>query len=139
MARAMRTEGTGEELLDGMTRESFGELMRSATPAMDDGEIDECWKCFADAERRAAQLELYRSGDFEKLAPYDGRLAALGVPTLLLWGSDDQFAPLAGGRRLKREIPHAELEVLDGVGHFVWDDEPERSAAALSRFLRALH
>ena len=139
MARAMRTEGTGEELLDGMTRESFGELLRWATRAMDDREIDECWKCFADPERRAAQLDLYRSGDFEKLAPYDGRLAALGVPTLLLWGSDDQFAPLAGGRRLKREIPHAELEVLDGVGHFVWDDEPERSVAALSRFLRVLH
>ncbi len=139
MARGMRTEGTGEQLLDGMTRESFGELMRWASRAFDDTAIDEYWRCFADAERRAAQLDLYRSGDFEKLARYEGQLAALGVPTLLLWGSDDQFAPLAGGHRLDREIPHAELQVLDGVGHFVWDDEPERSAAALSAFVRALH
>ena len=57
---------------------------------------------------------------------YEGKLAALGVPTLLLWGSDDQFAPPAGGRRFNAEIPGSELVVLDEAGHFVWEDEPER-------------
>ena len=61
------------------------------------------------------------------------------MPTLLLWGRDDQFAPLAGAHRFEREIPGAELVVLDDAGHFVWEDEPERSSAALTRFLRALH
>jgi haloalkane dehalogenase len=59
-------------------------------------------------EGRMAQLELYRSGEFAELAPYDGRLAALGVPTLLLWGGRDQFAPVAGAHRFQAELPHAD-------------------------------
>ncbi|MDQ3106826.1 MAG: alpha/beta hydrolase, partial [Actinomycetota bacterium] len=59
----------------------------------------------------------------------------LQVPTLLLWGEDDPFAPIAGAHRLLAEIPHAELEVLTGAGHFVVEDEPGRYAAAVVAFL----
>ena len=37
----------------------------------------------------------------------------------LLWGAEDAFAPVAGAHRFKREIPDAELVVLEGVGHFL--------------------
>lgn len=135
MAKALRTEGTGEELVEGLTREAFGAMLREASPALDLAATDEYWKCFADEGRRRGQLELYRSGDFAKLEPYQGRLAELGVPTLLLWGESDPFAPVAGGRRLEREIPGAELVVVEGGGHFVWEDEPARTAEALAAFL----
>ena len=46
---------------------------------MSDRALDEYWKAFADDTRRMAHLELYRSGDFEKLAPYEGALARLGL------------------------------------------------------------
>ena len=52
--------------------------------------------------------------DFEKLEPYQGGLAELGVPTLLLWGDEDQFAPVAAARRFEREIPGARLVVDRG-------------------------
>ena len=52
---------------------------------------------------------MYRSGDFEKLEPYEGKLAGLGVPTKLIWGEEDEFAPVAGAHRLAGEIPGAEL------------------------------
>jgi haloalkane dehalogenase len=112
--------------------------MHWASRGVSEQALNEYWKCFGDADRRAAQLELYRSGDFDKLSPYDGKVAELDVPTLLLWGDDDQFAPLAGGHRLKREVPHAELEVIEDTGHFIWDDEPERCGRSLGRFLRGL-
>ena len=100
--------------------------------------MDEYWKAYADDARRQSQLDFYRSMDFEKLAPYEGRLAALGVPVLLLWGGQDPFAPLAAAHRFERELPDTELVVLDDAGHFVWEDEPERSAAALAAFLARL-
>jgi haloalkane dehalogenase len=81
-------------------------------------------------------LELYRSGDFAKLEPYQGRLAALGVPTLIIWGADDRFSPVAGAHRFHREIPGSELVVIDGAGHFVWDDEPKTAVAAVVAFLK---
>jgi haloalkane dehalogenase len=132
----LRTEGQGEQFVDGMTRDGLAGLLTSLSSGIDDAAVDEYFKAFADEPRRRGQLELYRSGDFEKLAPYEGRLAELGVPTLLLWGEDDLAAPLAGAHRFQREIPGAKLEVLEGTGHFVVEDAPERYAEVLAGFLR---
>ena len=135
MGQAMRTEGQGEELLAGMTREGLGAMLRQISPGMREADVDEYWKGYEGEDRRAMHLDFYRSMDFEKLAPYEGRLGQLDVPAILIWGGQDQFAPVAGAHRFKREIPAAELVVLDVAGHFVWDDEPERAGDALVGFL----
>jgi haloalkane dehalogenase len=136
MAKAMREPGTGEQLVDGLDRDGFGAVLRSASPAFGDDALDEYWKAFADETRRRGQLELYRSGDFEKLAGY--RLADLQVPALLVWGEKDEFAPVAGAHRFDRELADTELVVIDGAGHFVWEDAPERSAKAVVSFLHRI-
>jgi haloalkane dehalogenase len=133
MAKALREPGTGEQLLAGLDRDGFAAVMRQSSTGMTDEAIAEYWKAYADETRRRGQLELYRSGDFSKLEGYD--LAALGVPTLLLWGEDDAFAPVAGAHRFQRELPDTELVVVDGARHFVWEDAPEECAAALTAFL----
>ena len=138
LAEGMRTPGQGEQIAASITRETFAELLRGASPKVTDEALDEYWKGFADPERKAAHLALYRSGNFEELAPYEGKLAALGVPTLILWGEDDAFAPVTGAYRFKKEIPHAELVVLEGAGHFLTEDEPERVATEIGRFLSTL-
>jgi haloalkane dehalogenase len=136
MASALRTPGTGEEIVDGLDRDGFAALGRGLSPAFDDDAIDEYWKGFADDTRRRGHLELYRSGDFEKLADY--RLADLGVPALLLWGGSDEFAPVAGAHRFERELPDTELVVIEDAGHFVWEDAPERCAEAVTGFLKPI-
>jgi haloalkane dehalogenase len=133
MAEALRTPGTGEEVLEGLDREGFGGLLRSVSAGMTDDALDEYWKASADAERRRGQLELYRSGDFAVLERY--RLADLRVPVLLLWGENDPFAPVAGAHRFERELDDTELVVVEGAGHFVWEDAPERCSAAVTGFL----
>jgi haloalkane dehalogenase len=137
LADAMRTPGQGEELMAGMTQEGFTAMM-GAVARMAPEAIAEYWKAYADEDRRRAQLELYRSGDFEKLEPYRGQLAALGVPVLLLWGADDPFAPVAGAHRFLAELPGSRLEVVEGAGHFVFDDEPQAAARLLVAFLATL-
>jgi len=135
MAQAMQTEGQGEELVDAMTERGFAAMLGQLSPGIGEDEAREYFKAFADEPRRRGQLELYRSGDFSQLASYEGCLAGLGVPALLLWGEEDPFAPLAAARRFEREIPGAELHVVEGTGHFVVDDAPERYADALVSFL----
>ena len=137
MAEAMRTPGEGERLIEALTREGFGELVATLSPGFDERAAEEYWKAFETEEGRRGVLDLYRSGDFEKLAAYDGRLAELGLPTLVLWGENDAFAPVAGAHRFEREIPGAVVVVLDGAGHFVYADEPERSAREVTSFLAA--
>ncbi len=135
LARGLRTPEQGEQMLAGLTRESFGELLRAASPSITEESLDEYWKGYDGEQRRAAHLALYRSGDFEQLARFDGALGRLGVPTLILWGEGDAFAPVGGAHRFKREIPHAELVILEDAGHFLQEDAPERVAREIAGFL----
>src|SRR5918998_3551659 len=133
MAEALRTPGVGEQALAGLDRDAFAGLLRASSDAFDDDALDEYWKGLADEAHQRNALELYRSGDFDKLAGY--RLADLDVPVLLVWGESDDFAPLAGAHRFERELHDTELVVVEGSGHFVWDEQPERCAVALTAFL----
>ena len=135
LARTMQTEGKGEELIDGMAEEGFAAMLVQTSSGIGEADAREYFKAFADEPRRRGQLELYRSGDFSQLARYEGCLAGLGVPTLLLWGEDDPFAPVTGAERFLREIPGAELEVIEGTGHFVVDEAPQRYGELLAGFL----
>jgi haloalkane dehalogenase len=139
LARAMRTDGEGEQIVDGTTRQAFGQMLAAVAPGISHESCDEYFKAYADPERRRGQLELYRSGDFAELERYRGHLAALDVPTLLLFGSEDPFARVASAHRLAQEIPHARTEILEGVGHFMFDEVPERAAAIVVDFLRELN
>jgi haloalkane dehalogenase len=135
LANVMRTPGAGEELVASYTREAFDAGMRALSRGIDDAALAEYWKGFEGEERRHGHLELYRSGDFEKLAPYEGRLAQLGVPTLILWGAEDRFASVRMAQRFHDEIPASQLQVFENAGHFVWEDEPQGASAALVAFL----
>jgi haloalkane dehalogenase len=135
LANVMRTPEEGEKLIRGYTREGFHAAMRAVSAGMSDEAIEQYWKAFADDERRLAHLELYRSGEFEKLVPYEGRLAALDLPALVVWGAQDRFAGVSMARRFHEELTGSELLVLEDAGHFVWDDEPERTCQALVDFL----
>jgi haloalkane dehalogenase len=136
MAKALREPGTGEQLLESLDRDGFAGVLRAQCAGMPDEAIGEYWKAYADDERRRGQLELYRSGDFEKLERFE--LASLGVPALLVWGEDDEFAPVAGAHRFERELPDTELVVVEGARHFVWEDAPSDCGEALTRFLATL-
>jgi haloalkane dehalogenase len=121
-----------------MTLEAFTGLLASFSKGIGPEDAREYFKAFADEPRRRGQLELYRSGEWEKLEAYDGALAALGVPFLALWGEDDPFAPVAGAQRFARERAgggDVRVQVIPGTGHFVYDDAPETAAEALASFL----
>ena len=135
LANVMRTPGDGEQLIASFTREGLG-AMAALSGGMSEATIDEYWKCFADEDRRRGHLELYRSGDFDKLVPYEGRLTALGLPALILWGEDDRFAGVEMAERFHEELPDSELVLFENAGHFVWDDRPsappQRSSISFS-------
>jgi haloalkane dehalogenase len=135
MAKALRTEGEGEQFLANVNRDLLAMAMRQISPALPDDAVDEFWKGFGDEDRKRNQLDLYRSGDFEKLEPYRGKLGALGVPAKIVWGAKDEFAPVAGAYRFKKELPDAELVVLDEAGHFLMEDEPNRVASEIAAFV----
>lgn len=138
LAQALRTPGQGEEVVADMTREALGPALKQLSAGMTDDAIDEYARVHADEARRRNVLDLYRSGELSELEPYEGRLGALGVPALMLWGEDDPFAPVAGAHRFAREIPDSRVIVVEGAGHFVYADAPERCAQEVVSFLDEL-
>jgi haloalkane dehalogenase len=135
IANAMRTPEEGERLVRAYTRDGFEQAMQSLSVGIGEDAINEYWKAFADDGHRLGQLDLYRSGDFNKLAPYDGALARLGLPTLILWGSQDRFAAPKMAERFHAEIPGSELVMFQQAGHFLWEDAPAETAHFLVEFL----
>ena len=136
IAETMRTPGQGEALVDSLSREAFATLLGEASTRFDDQALDEYWKAFSAPDGRRGMLDLYRSFDADELQPYQGKLAALGVPTLILWGQLDEFLPVDYASRFARQMPGSKLVLLENVRHFLYEDEPERCAEEVLGFLR---
>jgi haloalkane dehalogenase len=136
IAKTMRTPIQGEALVDSLSRDGFATLLEAASSAFDEHALDEYWKAFTSADGRRGMLELYRSFDLDELKPYQARLAALEVPALILWGQQDEFLPLDYATRFAEQIPGSKLVLLEGVRHFLFEDEPERCAQEVIDFLR---
>ncbi|MDQ3915485.1 MAG: alpha/beta hydrolase [Actinomycetota bacterium] len=68
----------------------------------------------------------------EDLAPLLPRVA---VPTLLVWGSNDEAVPLSHARAMERAIPDAGLVLFQGAGHFAYLDEADRFCRIVRTFL----
>ncbi|HRN29222.1 MAG TPA: alpha/beta hydrolase [Terrimesophilobacter sp.] len=62
----------------------------------------------------------------------------LHVPVLLVAAELDDITPVAAHYVLQRTIPDASLTVLDGVGHLIHYEAPDRAAAAIRDFVDAL-
>lgn len=57
------------------------------------------------------------------------------LPTLIVWGDQDQVIPVAHAQLLADEIPGAQVEVFRGAGHFPFRDDPDRFLALFSKFV----
>jgi pimeloyl-ACP methyl ester carboxylesterase len=62
-------------------------------------------------------------------------LAAIAVPTLLVWGDRDMRSPLEVAEQFRTAIPDSQLVVIRGAGHVSNMEKPEEFNAAVSRFL----
>jgi pimeloyl-ACP methyl ester carboxylesterase len=84
-------------------------------------------------EIQAALLYDYRTN----VASYPAWQAWLRVhqpPTLVAWGKNDPSFIGAGGEAYKRDLPDAEVHLLD-AGHFPWDEQVDAIASLVLAFL----
>jgi 3-oxoadipate enol-lactonase len=66
----------------------------------------------------------------QAIAAHDtsARLPSLDLPTLVVHGDADAMLPVGNGRMIAGLIPGARLEILEGVGHVFWWEQPVRGA-----------
>lgn len=63
------------------------------------------------------------------------RLRELRMPTLILWGREDQVFPAEDAYRFRALIPNAEVVVYPGAGHVPMEERSEETVADARRFL----
>jgi pimeloyl-ACP methyl ester carboxylesterase len=63
------------------------------------------------------------------------QLAAINVPTLIVWGSEDAISPLANGHLLAQRIPGARLVLIQGAPHPCYLEQPDIWHWELTGFL----
>jgi 3-oxoadipate enol-lactonase len=88
------------------------------------------YPAFADAARQyPADIPLLMSQQAAVVA-HDtyARLRGLRVPTLVVHGTADRMLAAVNGDLVASLIPGARLELLDGVGHLFFWEQPQRSA-----------
>ena len=66
-----------------------------------------------------------------RLAPL---LANLRLPSLILWGSEDQIVPLECAQLYAQALANSRVEIIAGAGHCVEMEEPARVAALIAAF-----
>ena len=67
----------------------------------------------------------------------DKRLATCEVPTLVLWGTEDKVNRPSGGPRLATTMPHCDLYLASGIGHWLQFEDPVLFARLATDFLGA--
>jgi pimeloyl-ACP methyl ester carboxylesterase len=72
-------------------------------------------------------------GDMNRLAGLMEGLADLRV--LLVWGTADGAVDPKSAYELKRRLPKSELEMLEGIGHLPYEEDPAEFNRVVLRFL----
>ncbi|MEH7483924.1 alpha/beta fold hydrolase [Neobacillus drentensis] len=119
VAKLFRTPQIGEKTVEKLfaTRESFATLMRTGIPNITEELLDEFYSTFLTPEGKKIPLELYRSGDFEKIEK--GKLLQIQKPATIVWGESDKFCPLHDAHKIRdNEMPQASIHTIPNVGHF---------------------
>jgi pimeloyl-ACP methyl ester carboxylesterase len=57
------------------------------------------------------------------------------IPTLIIWGRQDEIVPLSVGETLHQAIRQSEFEVIDECGHIPSEEKPDETIKILQRFL----
>jgi pimeloyl-ACP methyl ester carboxylesterase len=65
-----------------------------------------------------------------------GRLDRIACPTLVLWGEEDRWVPVALGRALAAGIPRSALVIVPRAGHSVQEEAPDEVNRLVIKFLQ---
>ncbi|WP_051405115.1 alpha/beta fold hydrolase [Bacillus cihuensis] len=103
-------------------------------------------KKMIDDEMRNGYLEPFlQKGMFQALGRmarhFEGDLSeddlqVINTDCLLIWGEHDQVVPLSIGKRLQKDLPHAQLIILKEAGHLIPEEKPEEVYNYIHDFLR---
>lgn len=92
---------------------------------------------YYDLIRRAGNREAFGILNRTSMQDSSARIQKLGVPTLILWGSEDRGIPVSCAERFHRDIRNSQLIVYRSVGHIPMEEIPAETIRDTRAFLAA--
>lgn len=135
-ARIWRTPVLGEIFMATTTRPAFRALVRRENPRLSREWLDRIYEQLSPWPTKRAVLRLYRSTPAEALGSLGEPLRELDRPALVVWGTEDAYIPVEQADRQRQTFPSARVELLEGHGHWVFLEDPDRVASLVVPFLR---
>jgi pimeloyl-ACP methyl ester carboxylesterase len=99
------------------------------------------WALMNTPVRRRASIGLMEKLE-ENLAwfpRYQRYLRERKPPTLIIWGPEDGFMPAAAATAYRRDLPDAELHLIEGAGHWVLETHFDQAVPLVREFLARVH
>jgi len=84
---------------------------------------------------RDAFFWMQRALHFDFALPDPARIKSLAVPTLIVWGRDDQIVDVRTATRFQEDVAGSQLVVVDRAGHMVHEEKPDAVNRAIASFL----
>lgn len=97
--------------------------------------IDRYWELLRYPGNRAATIARFNT---PRQTYIQDEIAALNVPTLIIWGAQDALIPVEAARWYDAHLTASDLIVLDGIGHLPMEEAADETAATLDAWLRKL-
>jgi haloalkane dehalogenase len=136
-ATEWRKPDVGEQMLGSITREGL-EALLGAVSQMPADAVDEYWRGLNSEVKVSAKLEMYRSLDFEMLAPLEPLLDQVARGRRrVVWGANDPFVPKKVGQWFGERLS-AEVTVLENASHFLQEDAGAEVGRIHRDFLESL-
>ena len=105
------------------------------------GRITEMWSAYAslaEADNRQAFARTIRSvidPGGQTVSAMDRLYLASPMPTLIIWGDQDDIIPVSHAYAAHEAIPGSRLVIIEGVGHFPQIEAPDQFVDALVDFV----
>jgi len=100
-------------------------------------DIDEYWAPTQFPSVVQATIQMLREFDWELLTP--PAIEQITIPTLVVFGTLDGTVRPTNAEQLAKALPHGRFEWIEGGGHVVLEEGPERVNAMLLEFLQHAH
>ncbi len=109
----------------------------SVKSVVTDVAVDRYWELLRYPGNRAATIKRFSYTHNNHPATKE-RLALLKIPTLILWGEEDNLIPVRSANWFADVIPGSRLIVYPKVGHVPMEEVADRSAADVAAFLKEM-
>lgn len=137
MARLWRAPLVGELVQRLATPRATRALVRHDNPGLPEVWVNRIAGHAGHRATKRAILRLYRSTRQEHMDVLVEPLRMRNPDTLVVWGDADVYLPVALAHKQRQVFSRVRIEILPGVGHWAWLEQPDRVAELVIPFLRA--